>query len=107
MSVSDIIQIFSYEKPNERRAIATQIAAQNNVSPDDPRITQSVTRVLESQLKPDRSEAAQSDGMRYLILLVLAAGVLAAMSMGKLPLQTGAVRSEERRVGKECGDGWW
>lgn len=86
-----IFQLFSYEKPNERRAIAAQIAAQNNVSPDDPRITQSVTRVLESQLKPDRREAAQSDGMRYLILLVLAAGVLAAMSMGKLPLQTGAV----------------
>src|SRR5690625_5878236 len=39
-----IFQLFSYEKPNERRAIAAQIAAQNNVSPDDPRITQSVTR---------------------------------------------------------------
>src|SRR5690625_8047833 len=49
-----IFQLFSYEKPNERRALAAQIAAQNNVSPDDPRITQSVTRVLESQLKPDR-----------------------------------------------------
>lgn len=85
-----VFQFMDYEKPGERQQIAQQIASQNNVSPDDPRVSQTVTRVLESQLKPERRELAQSDTLRFFLLLGLGAGLIAAMLFRKIPVYAGA-----------------
>lgn len=90
ISVLVIYQVFGYEKPNERRMIAGQIAMQNNVPPDDPRVSQSVTRILESQLKPERRDTAQKDVIRFLLMLAIAGGVIGAMASDKLSLSAGA-----------------
>lgn len=90
VGVIAIFQMFNYEKPDERRTIAGQIAVQNNVSPDDPRVTQSVTRILESQLKPDRREAARRDAMRFVLMLTVVGIAIAAMASGKISRSVGA-----------------
>ncbi|HMB41728.1 MAG TPA: hypothetical protein VKM37_07080 [Balneolaceae bacterium] len=85
-----VFQFMDYEKPGERQLIAQQIASQNNVSPDDPRVSQTVTRVLESQLKPERRELAQSDTLRFFLLVGLGAAIIAAMLFRKIPVYMGA-----------------
>ena len=85
-----VFQFMDYEKPGERQQIAQQIASQNNVSPDDPRVSQTVTRVLESQLKPERRELAQSDTLRFFLLMGLGAAIIAAMLFRKIPVYMGA-----------------
>lgn len=85
-----VFQFMDYEKPGERQLIAQQIASQNNVSPDDPRVSQSVTRVLESQLKPERRDLAHSDTIRFFLLIGLGAGIIAAMLFRKIPVYVGA-----------------
>ena len=85
-----VFQFMDYEKPGERQLIAQQIASQNNVSPDDPRVSQTVTRVLESQLKPERRDLAHSDTLRFFLLTALGAGIIAAMLFRKIPVYVGA-----------------
>jgi len=85
-----VFQFMDYEKPGERSQIAQQIASQNNVSPDDPRVSQTVTRVLESQLKPGRQELAQSDTLRFFLLMGLGVAIIVAMLYRKIPVYVGA-----------------
>lgn len=85
-----VFQFMDYEKPGERERIAQQIASQNNVSPDDPRVSQTVTRVLESQLKPERRELAQSDTLRFFLLMGIGVGIIVAMLFRKIPVYAGA-----------------
>lgn len=85
-----VFQFMDFEKPGERQLIAGQLASQNNVSPDDPRVSQAVTRILESQLKPERRELAQSDTIRFFLLMGIGVGIIAAMLFRKIPVYAGA-----------------
>ena len=85
-----VFQFMNYEKPGERQQIAQQIASQNSVSPDDPRVSQTVTRVIESQLKPERRELAQSDTLRFFLLIGIGTGLIVAMMFRKIPVYAGA-----------------
>jgi hypothetical protein len=85
-----VFQFMDFEKPGERQVLAQQIASQNNVSPDDPRVSQTVARVLESQLKPERRDLAHSDTLRFFLLIALGSGVIAAMLFRKVPVYVGA-----------------
>lgn len=68
--------LLSFEKPNEAQQFAQQLAQQNNVSPDNPQVQQKVQSYIDNQLKPDRQEMASSDSIRYLILVILASGLI-------------------------------
>lgn len=85
-----VFQFMDFEKPGERRQIAQQIASQNNVAPDDPRVSQSVNRILESQLKPDRRELARADTLRFFLLIGIGTGLIVAMLFRKIPVYAGA-----------------
>lgn len=67
-------QMLSFEKPGERTQLAQQIARQNQVSPDDPRVTQTVQRYINNELIPTRKELAQSDTIRFAFMF--AAGII-------------------------------
>ena len=68
--------LLSFEKPNERQQYAQRLAQQNNVQPDDPRVQQRVQQFINTRLKPQRKEMASSDSMRYLILTLIAGGLI-------------------------------
>lgn len=76
--------LLSFEKPGERDQLAQQIATQNQVSPQDPRVAQTVDRALFEQRIPKRIDAAKSDALRYTILTGLAIGVIYIVLSGKL-----------------------
>ncbi|MDX1591038.1 MAG: hypothetical protein R3283_03690, partial [Balneolaceae bacterium] len=81
----------SYEKPGERQAIANQIAMQNQVSPDDPRVSQTVDRYIENELIPDRKELAGRDTLRFAFFIAAGAGILFAIALGKLSVSLGGI----------------
>lgn len=58
-------QGLSFEKQGERRQIAQQIAQQNNVSPDDQRVAETVNRYINNELLPEREELARGDTFRF------------------------------------------
>ncbi|NIT58139.1 MAG: hypothetical protein GWN00_18495, partial [Aliifodinibius sp.] len=68
--------LLSFEKPGEFQRYAQQVAKQNNVSPDNPQVQQRVQNFMNTRLKPDRKEMASSDSTRYLILTLLAGGLI-------------------------------
>ncbi|KPP97554.1 MAG: Bacterial membrane protein YfhO [Bacteroidetes bacterium HLUCCA01] len=73
-----------FEKDGERGTIAQQVASQNQVSPEDPRVTQAVDRIMNEQLLPERKSAAQSDLIRYIIMGTAAAGLIGLLLAGKI-----------------------
>ncbi len=77
--------LLSFEKPGERQQIAQQVASQQNVDPDDPRVTQFVNRYIEQELKPERESKATSDSLRFLLFVLLGCGLLAGTSLQKIP----------------------
>lgn len=66
--------VLPFEKPNERARVQAQIAAQNNVPADDPRVASSATQYLEG-VRESRQEAFTKDAARSLII-ALAIGLL-------------------------------
>jgi len=58
-------QFLSFEKPGERQLYAQQIAQQNQVPVDDPRVSQAVSRYMVSELIPMREEIARQDSLRF------------------------------------------
>lgn len=68
--------LLSFEKTGEVQQYAQQLARQNNVSPDNPQVQQQVQRYIDTRLKPDRKEMAKDDSIRYLILTLLACGLI-------------------------------
>lgn len=74
----------SYEQPNERANIAEQLANQNQVSPQDPRVSQAVERIMNEQIQPDRKAAARADIIRYIIFVSVTAGLIWVLLSGKL-----------------------
>ena len=66
----------SYEKPGERQQLAQQIAQQNQVPVDDPRVTQTVNRYINNELLPQREEMARADSLRFLFFIALGIGLI-------------------------------
>ena len=83
------LQLLSFEKPGERAQIAEQLAAQNEVPVDDPRVSQAVSRIMQSQLIPEREDLAKSDSFRFMILFGIGVVILIAMAQQKLPVSYG------------------
>jgi hypothetical protein len=76
-------QLLSFEKPGERQNIAQQIAMQNNVPADDPRVSQAVSRIMQTQLIPEREELARGDTVRFAILFIIGTGIIFAIGAQK------------------------
>lgn len=66
----------SYEKPGERQQIAQQIAQQNQVPVDDPRVSQTVNRYVNNELIPMREELARGDSMRFALFFAVGIGLI-------------------------------
>lgn len=66
----------SFEKAGEREQIAQQIARQNQVSVDDPRVTRSVNNYISSELTPQREEMARGDTLRFGLFFAAGIGLL-------------------------------
>ncbi len=80
--------LFDYEKPGEGQQIRQQIIQQYpDVSPDDPRIDQSVSRVL-VDLREERADTYSDELFRSLIFLILAGVVLILFRRRKIPTWT-------------------
>lgn len=79
----------SFEKVGERTTIAEQLASQNNVPIDDPRLSEAVSRVMETQLLPEREALATNDTTRFLILVLLGLGLIWAMTTRKISVSVG------------------
>jgi hypothetical protein len=91
MAVFAGYQLLSFEKPGERQQLAQQIAQQNNVPVDDPRVSQTVSRIIQSELIPDREELAYGDTFRFAALFLIGAGILWGMGLRKIPLSAGLI----------------
>ncbi|MGM0545466.1 MAG: YfhO family protein [Bacteroidota bacterium] len=76
--------LLSYEKPGEFEQFSEQLAQQNNTSPDNPQVEQGVRNHINSKLKPDRKEMAAGDSWRYLILVLLASGLIVGFVQKKV-----------------------
>lgn len=76
--------LLSFEKPGERQQYIQQVAQQNNVSPENQQVQQSVDNFINTELKPERKEKASSDSTRYLILVLLASGLIVGFIKGKV-----------------------
>ncbi|MCC5927196.1 MAG: hypothetical protein JJU41_11620 [Bacteroidetes bacterium] len=76
--------MLSYEKPNERAMIANQLASQNQVSPQDPRVVQATNRILQEQFIPERKSKARADVVRYVLLASAGAFLLWLLMAGKI-----------------------
>ncbi|NND71658.1 MAG: YfhO family protein [Rhodothermales bacterium] len=62
--------IFSFEKPDERVRLETQIAAQNSVPPSDPRVGEAADQYL-AEAKVIRQESFRNDTIRSLLVTFL------------------------------------
>ncbi|MEX0906076.1 MAG: hypothetical protein WD604_09850 [Balneolaceae bacterium] len=82
-------QGLSFDKPGEREQIAQQIAQQNNVAPDDPRVAQTVNRYINDELVPDREKIARADTLRFALIFSIGLGLIWFAGNNKLPLSTG------------------
>lgn len=66
----------SYEKPGERQQLAQQIAQQNQVPVDDPRVSQTVNRFVNNDLIPQREEIARADSLRFLLFIAFGVALI-------------------------------
>ncbi|MEX2457313.1 MAG: hypothetical protein WD381_08345, partial [Balneolaceae bacterium] len=82
-------QMLSFEKPGERQQMAQQIAQQNEVPVDDPRVAQTVERYVNNELVPERRDMARSDSIRFGIYITIGIGVLFLISAAKIPVSAG------------------
>ncbi len=75
---------FNFERPQEFAQITQQIAAGNNVSPNDPRVAQAANQYLD-EVGAEREDAFANDALRTLLFLLLGAGGLVAFRKEKIP----------------------
>ncbi len=78
--------VFSFEKEGERSRIAEQVASSNQVSPQDPRVTQAVDRIIAEQILPERISLARSDAFRMVVIAGMAIALLWFSVHGKLAI---------------------
>lgn len=76
--------LLSFEKPGERQQLRQQVASQNNVSPDHPQVEQTVNNFINTRLTPERKEMAKNDSIRFLVLVLLAGGLIVGFIKGKI-----------------------
>src|SRR6056297_456406 len=81
----------SYEKPGERQQLAQQIAQQNQVPVDDPRVSQTVNRFINNELIPQREEMARADSLRFLFLIVIGVALIWFAGERKISAATAVV----------------
>lgn len=79
-----------FEKTGERMELMRQIARENNVSVDDPRVRQAASQVLATS-KPAREDAAKTDLLRFLILSGGALGLMTAVMRKSLKREHAAM----------------
>lgn len=84
-------QGLSFDKPGERQQLEQRLAMQNNVSIDDPRVSQTVSELMQTRLIPERRGLAQKDTIRFAILFILGAGIIWAMGAQKIPISAGII----------------
>jgi hypothetical protein len=84
-------QLLTFEKAGERQNIAQQIAMQNNVPADDPRVSQAVSRIMQTQLIPEREDLARADTLRFAVLFFLGVGIIFLIGIKKIPLSAGSI----------------
>ncbi len=83
--------MLSFEKPGEREQLAQQIAQQNQVDVNDPRVQQTVDRFIQNELVPDREDLARGDTLRFAFLFLVGGGLIWAMGLNKIPVSAGAI----------------
>lgn len=83
----------SFEKPGERQQIAQQIAQQNQVPADDPRVARSVSNYIDTELIPARREMARGDTLRFGLFFAAGIGLLWFAGQRKIqpPIALGAL----------------
>ena len=91
IAIFTVFQFLSYEKPGERSQIAQQIAQQNNVPLEDPRVGQTVGRIMQTQLIPERRDLAEGDATRFGIIVVLGLALVWGMATKKIPASAGLI----------------
>lgn len=84
-------QGLSFEKPGERQQLEQRLAAQNNVSMDDPRVSQTVSEMIQTRLIPERRDLAQKDTMRFALLFIIGAVIIWAMGTRKISMSAGII----------------
>ncbi len=84
-------QFLSFEKPGERENVAEQIASQNEVPVDDPRVSQAVDRYLQNEMIPQREELARADTLRFAVLFFAGVGILFAVGLQKISISIGGM----------------
>ena len=75
---------FDFERPGEYEQVTQQLATSNNVSPDDPRVTQAAQQYL-NDVEAERRASFNGDALRTLIFLLLAGGLLVLYRRGTVP----------------------
>lgn len=78
----------SYEKTGEREQLAQQIAQQNQVPPDDPRVSQTVNRYINNELIPMREDLARRDSIRFGLFFAVGIGLIWFAAGQKLSVPT-------------------
>lgn len=61
-----------YESNREREYVAQQLAAQNDLSPDNQQVQQRTNQIIETRFKPERRELTRNDTLRYLLIIGVA-----------------------------------
>lgn len=85
------LQFLRFEKPGERQQLAQRLAIQNNVSMDDPRVSETVSNLLQTRIIPERRDMAQKDAFRFALMFILGGGIIWAMGNRKIPISAGAI----------------
>jgi len=76
--------LLDFTKVGERQMILQQAAQQNQVSPQNPQLQQQVDQYLNNQIIPQRKEKAANDARRFLILTVIAGGMVIGVRYHKV-----------------------
>ncbi len=78
------VNSFDFKKDGEVERIASQIAQQNRVSPQNPQVIQQANNFVNTRLVPGREEKAKSDLLRFGIILVIGGGVVYLLYTSRL-----------------------
>lgn len=77
--------MFSFVKKGEQQTIAQEVAQQNNVSPNDPRVLEFASNYIVKE-KMKREAMAKKDSFRFLIYILIGGGLIAAAYASKIPV---------------------
>lgn len=78
------VKSFDFIRTGEVEQISAQIAQQNQLPPTNPQVVQRAQSIVNQQLVPVRQEKANSDLLRFGLILVLGIGIIYAVSQNKI-----------------------